>query len=166
MKTRILPIALLLCSLFTGNAWLGGLHAADAPTSTRPNIYDESADPSKQIAEALALAKKEQKQVLLQFGANWCVWCHRLHQICETDHGIAEKLKSDYVVVLVDVNKGHNKDIDSKYGRPTQFGLPALVVLDASGKQLTTQDSGKLEEGDHHSPEKVMAFLKEWSLKK
>jgi hypothetical protein len=44
--------------------------------------------------------------------------------------------------------------------------LPLIVVLDADGKQLTTQDTGKLEEGDHHSPEKVMAFLKEWSPKK
>jgi hypothetical protein len=47
-----------------------------------------------------------------------------------------------------------------------QFGLPALVVLDGYGKLLVTQDSGKLEAGDHHDPEKVLNFLKEWAPKK
>jgi|ERR1043166_4404652 thiol:disulfide interchange protein len=166
MKNKILPAALLLCSVFTLNAWLGRVHAADAPKSTRPNIYDESSNGAKQIADALVMAKKEHKHVLLQFGANWCGWCHLLHKLFETDNGIAEKLKSDYVVVMIDVNKGHNQEIDTRYGHPTKFGLPVIVVLDADGKQLTTQDTGKLEEGDHHNPEKVMAFLKEWSPKK
>ena len=166
MKTRILLTSLLLCSLFTLTAWPERVQAADAPKGTRPNIYDESADGSKQIADALVIAKKEHKHVLLQFGANWCGWCHRLHQLCESDQGIAGKLKNDFVVVMIDVNKEHNKDVDTKYGHPTRFGLPVIVVLDADGKQLTTQDTGKLEEGDHHSPEKVMAFLKVWSPRK
>jgi thiol-disulfide isomerase/thioredoxin len=137
-----------------------------AGIQSRPNIYDESADGSKQIADALGSATKEHKHVLLQFGANWCGWCHKLHNLFETDKSIAEILKSDYVVVMIDVNKGHNDVTDTKYGHPTRFGLPAIVVLDADGKQLTTQDTGKLEDGDHHSPDKVMAFLKEWAAKK
>jgi hypothetical protein len=89
-----------------------------------------------------------------------------LHKLFETDKSVAEELERQYVVVMIDVNKGHNSDIDTKYGHPTRFGLPAIVVLDADGKQLTTQDTGKLEEADHHSPQKVVAFLKEWSPKK
>ena len=166
MKTRILSPSLLLCFFFTLTAWPGRVQAEDAPKTTRPKIYDESVDGSKQISNALAIAKKEHKHVLLQFGANWCGWCHKLHKLFQTDKGIAEKLKSDYVVVMVDVNEAHNKDIDTKYGHPTRFGLPVIVLLDADGKQLTTQDTGKLEEGDHHNPEKVMAFLKEWAPKR
>jgi thiol-disulfide isomerase/thioredoxin len=135
-------------------------------TQARPNIYDESADGSKQIGDALAIARKEHKHVLIQFGANWCGWCHKLHKLFETDKSVAEELERQYVVVMIDVNKGHNSDIDTKYGHPTRFGLPAIVVLDADGKQLTTQDTGKLDEADHHSPQKVVAFLKEWSPKK
>jgi thiol-disulfide isomerase/thioredoxin len=136
-----------------------------ASLRTQPNIYDESADGSKQISEALVMAKKENKHILLQFGANWCSWCHKLHKLFDSDNRIAGELKSSYVVVLIDVNKEHNKDIDTKYGNPTRFGLPVIVILDADGKQLTTQDTGKLEEGDHHDPEKVAAFLREWSPK-
>jgi thiol:disulfide interchange protein len=163
MKTRLRRICLILALLVTSLAGTGGAQAGDNPPPAKPPIYDESADAAKQIAEALALAGKDGKRVLLQFGANWCPWCHKLHSLFKTDKDIAAKLKSDYVVVLIDVNKGHNGKVDVKYGHPTRFGIPVLVILDADGKQLTTKDSSELEEGDHHSPEKVMAFLKKWS---
>ena len=165
MNTRILSIfgtAALLVSGFGSPAF-----GADTTAKTsRPAIYDENADGAKQIADALAVAKKENKRVLLQFGANWCGWCHKLHKLCQTDADIAAKLKEAYVVVLVDVNKGHNGDINKKYGNPAGLGLPAIVILDADGKALTTQDTGKLEQGDHHDPKKVLAFLNEWAEKK
>ena len=134
--------------------------------SDAAKIYDTKADGFKQIATALASAKKANKRVLLQFGANWCGWCHKLHLLFQVDKHIASELKGNYVVVLIDVNKEHNKKVDEAYGNPTRLGLPALVVLDANGHQLITKDSGELEEGDHHSPEKVLAFLKQWEAKK
>lgn len=138
--------------------------AADSPAqSSRPAIYDESADGAKQIAEALTLASKENKRVLLQFGANWCGWCHKLHKLFGTDAEIASRLKDSYVVVLVDVNNGHNEETNKRYGRPTVHGLPVIVVLGADGKQLVTQDTGELEQGDHHDPKKVLAFLNQWA---
>jgi thiol:disulfide interchange protein len=140
--------------------------AAEATNSTaKPAIYDVKADAHQQITEALAKAKPGHKRVLLKFGANWCGWCHRLHRLFEKDPQIAALLKEKYVVVLVDVDQGHNADVVKEYGNPTRLGLPVLVVLDEDGKMLTTQDTGKLEEGDHHSPEKVLAFLKEWQPK-
>jgi thiol:disulfide interchange protein len=150
------------CLMIAGGA--GHLIAEDKPKT--PDIYNESADANKQIADAVAQAGKEGKRVLLQFGANWCPWCHKLHHLFATDQTVAAELANDYVVVLVDVNKGHNGDIDRRYHHPTQHGLPVLVVLDSDGKQLATKDTGELEEGDHHSPAKVLAFLKEWAPKK
>jgi len=136
---------------------------AQTTKTARAKIYDESADGFEQITTALTLAKQDNKRVLLQFGAEWCGWCHRLHRLFETDERIGKKLKADYVVVLIDVNGDHNKAVDEKYGHPMQHGLPVIVVLDADGTQLTTQDTAELEEGDHHDPAKVMAFLDEWS---
>ena len=81
-----------------------------------------------------------------------------MHKLFKTDKNIAKELEQGYVVVMIDVNKEHNKDVDTKYGRPTQFGLPVIVVLDDDGKLLTTQD--------HLNPEKVMTFLKDWSPEK
>jgi thiol:disulfide interchange protein len=158
MKVRSLQGWFVLGLLAASLAFTGAVQAGD--------IYNESVDGSKQVADALALAGKDGKRVLLQFGANWCPWCHKLHSLFETDKDIAARLKSDYVVILIDVNKGRNSEVDSKYGHPTRLGLPVLVVLDADGKQLTTKNSGELEEGNHHSPAKVLAFLDKWSPKK
>jgi thiol:disulfide interchange protein len=159
------PALLVLLALAASNFCLPAGAAEGEPKSTRPAIYDQTADGEKQIAAALAVARKENKRVLVQFGANWCGWCHKLHHLFQTDAEIAAKLKAAYVVVLLDVNQGHNEATNKRYGNPTQFGLPVIVILDAEGKQLTTQDTGKLEAGDHHDPKKVLAFLNQWASK-
>lgn len=164
LKNLTLCLAIASAALFTALA-------DDQPAKPkRPPIYDPKADGAKQVTEALAVAKREHKHVLLQFGANWCGWCHKLHALFKSDKDIAAFLNANYVLVLMDVDKvdgkTHNADINDRYGNPSGLGLPALVVLDAEGKQLTTQDSGKLEAGDHHDPAKVMKFLKAWAPKK
>ena len=79
---------------------------ADTPTKgARPAIYDEKADGAEQIADALAVAKREDQRVLLQFGANWCGWCHKLHRLFASDEKIAAELKEAYVVVLINVTQ-------------------------------------------------------------
>jgi thioredoxin-related protein len=149
------------------------------PNAARPSLYDESADGSKQIAEALSTATAEHKHVLLIFGANDCGWCHRLHSFFQTDTNVATELRSSFVVVLIDtktdwhtpntgkIENWHNGLLLTKYS-PVYQGEPFLVILDAEGKQLTTQDdgnTGKLEEGKNYSHDKVMAFLTKWAPK-
>lgn len=145
---------------------------ADGPPAAktpRPDIYDRQADGEKQIATALAEAKRDHKRVLLQFGANWCGWCHKLNDLFKTNNAIKETLLYEYVVVHIDVDKvdgqQHNSKVNEKYGNPMKLGLPALVVLDEDGKQVVTQETGSLEKGDVHDPVKVVGFLKEWQAK-
>jgi thiol:disulfide interchange protein len=161
MKKRVFRLFLLsgtICLLI-----LAGLLSSGEPAKgNRPAIYDTKADGKEQVAAALKQAQKENKRVLLKFGANWCGWCHLLSRLFHDDPEIAKMLKDNYVLVLIDVDKGHNEDVVKQYGNPTQHGLPVLVVLDKEGKQLTTQDTGALEDGKKHDPAKVMAFLKKW----
>jgi thiol:disulfide interchange protein len=165
MKIRhIVPILYLAGSWIVGAQTQADTNAAVHAKTQRPSIYDESADGSKQIAEAVVLAGKEHKRVLLQFGANWCGWCHKLHTLFETDKSIAQVLRSNYVVALIDVNERHNEDLFKKYSAGGS-GIPFIVILDTDGKYLHTQHTAVLEEGDHHSPQKVLAFLNEWTRK-
>ena len=136
-------------------------HSAE-PAKKGRILYDTSADGTKQIETALAQAQKENKNVILKFGANWCGWCHLLSDLFKEDDQVAKVLNDNYVLVLIDVDKGHNQDVVSRYGNPTKHGLPVLVVLDQTGKQLHTQDTGMLETGKRHSPEKVLEFLAKW----
>lgn len=132
-----------------------------------PDIYDVNADGDAQIATALNKATAEHKLVILDFGANWCIWCRRLHSTFEGDPSVSKALDRGFVVVMVDVNTRHgqkrNAAIIERYGNPVVHGIPVLVVLDSDGKQLTTKDSGELEEGEEHSPAKIIAFLSEWA---
>jgi len=141
-----------------------GLFAAEYP-KLGEDIYDPKADANVLIADALSAAKENHQNVLLMFGANWCIWCHRLHHTLATDTEVAAALEKDFILVMVDVNTRNgtkrNADVNERYGNPIQHGLPVLVVLDETGKPLTTQETGSLEEGDGHSPAKILAFLRE-----
>ena len=71
---------------------------------------------------------------------------------------------------MIDVNQRHgtarNAAVNEKYGNPLKEGLPVLVVLDADGHRLVTQETGALEQGggvEAHDPAKVLAFLEKWA---
>ncbi len=148
-----------------------GLRAEPEYPKMGPDIYDREADGATLITAAVALAKAEHKHVLVELGANWCIWCRRLQQTMEGNPAVAKARSENFVLVLVDVNHRHGKKrndaVNTQYGDPMAQGLPVLVVLDAEGKQLTTQETGALEDGkDAHDPAKVVAFLEKWAPKR
>lgn len=156
-------LVLALVSLFVA----ASLCAEPEYPKAGPDIYDTQADGTAQVAEAIRIAKADQKHVLLVFGANWCVWCRRLHELFESNTAVRRELKAHYIVVRIDVNhrdgKKRNDAVNDRFGKPTKNGLPVLVVLDRNGHMLTTQETGALEDGKSaHDPEKVIAFLKQW----
>lgn len=139
---------------------------AAPPRGERPQIYDESADAREQIAAALKLAKKENRRVLIQWGANWCGWCHLLHDKFAKDAKIAKTLRYEYDVVLVDIGRwSKHMDLAKEYGADLRgSGVPYLTVLDADGRPLANQETGSLEaEGETpgHDAAKVLKFLTE-----
>ncbi|MFI5357324.1 MAG: thioredoxin family protein, partial [Opitutales bacterium] len=122
--------------------FLAGLLAATSLSAAEypkmgDDIYDPQANGQALIDAALAQARAGGRHVLLDFGANWCVWCHRLHHTFATDPAVAAALQQNFVVVMVDVNTRHgpkrNADVITRYGNPVRLGLPVLVVLDADG---------------------------------
>lgn len=161
MKTSRHFFICLLLSAFIGICRVPVLSAAEPP-SKRADLYDTKADGKALIEAALKKARAENKRVILKFGANWCIWCHRLSNLLENNAEVSTLLKNNYVLVLIDVDKGHNAEVIEQYGNPVRFGLPVLVVLESDGKLLTTQDTGKLEEGNQHSVQKVKEFLEHW----
>ena len=132
-----------------------------------PDIYNVSVSGAKDLDAALAQARAEHKRVLVDFGANWCIWCRRLHQAFESNPEVAAKLRASYVVVMVDVNRRHgparNADLVSRFGNPTKNGIPVIVVLGRDGRPLVTEDTDLLGEGDGYSPRKILNFLSQWS---
>jgi thioredoxin-related protein len=127
-------------------------------------LYNPYANVVKDLEQALIKAKKEKKNVLLQIGGNWCIWCYRLNSFIQTDTLLRQLLNDNYVLYHFNYSK-ENKNLPylKKLGYPQRFGFPVLVVLDENGKQLHTQDSALLEKGNGYDREKVKSFLRNWA---
>jgi len=172
LKTQATRLILAVpVALFLGVAPGAALAQDSTVTATvaaqpeRPAIYDESADAGQQIAAALTKAKKENRRVLIQWGANWCSWCHLLHETFQKNGDVRKKLLYEYDVVLVDIGQGDkNLDLARKYGADfKKAGVPFLTILDDEGNVLANQETSSLEKKidgkDGHDPAKVNEFL-------
>ncbi len=123
------------------------------------HLYNESADAKADIAAAQAKARREHKRILLDFGGNWCGDCQLLDTYYQQPANAA-LLAKYYVVVHVDI--GHidkNVDVPAKYGVPIAHGVPALGIIDASGRVVYAE---KPKEFEHTSPEGITALLEKW----
>lgn len=130
-------------------------------------VYDEQADGAEQIKAALARATRENRRVLIQWGANWCGWCIKLHGQCETNAELRRKLLYEYDVVHIDVGRfDKHMDLANSLGADLSGnGIPFWTVLGADGDVLANQETGSLENesgaAESHNTERVLAFLTE-----
>jgi thioredoxin-related protein len=140
--------------------------ADDSPDAASPKVYDEQADARQQIDAAVGEARRDNKRVLVVFGGNWCGWCVKLHKLFDENADIGQLLLYEYATAWIDVDRlEKHADLAKQYSKLIDdHGVPYLAVLAADGTVLGTQDSGELEDGDQHDPEKVLAFLKNWAV--
>jgi thioredoxin 1 len=131
-----------------------------APAQPNPQLYRADANAAQDIRRALAAAGKQHKNVLLDFGGNWCLDCHVLDNAFHQPR-IAPLLNSNFVLVHVDVGKYEkNLDLAKKYHVDLEKGVPSLAVLDAQGNVLyATRD---FERAHVMSEEDVIQFLDKW----
>ena len=47
-------------------------------------IYHPEDNAVDKMSEAVALAKNENKNVMIQAGGNWCIWCLRFNNYVQT----------------------------------------------------------------------------------
>lgn len=149
----------LLFCLFT--AMSTGLRAQVKDTV---KLYNPAADAEADVRAAVKQAAIGHKNVLLQIGGNWCIWCLRFNKLVTGDPDLNRYMTDNYVVLHVNYsNENKNTALLARLGYPQRFGFPVFVVLDDHGTRLHTQNSAYLEQGDGHSKAKVMEFLKGWS---
>lgn len=141
---------------------LGGVAKKAQDPAAKP-VYDEAADAKKDVAAALERAKRENKRVLIQWGANWCSWCKWLAGTMKKDAQLSRAILYEYEVVHVDVGR-FDKHMDLAKELGAEFkAIPYLTVLDADGKTLVQQNTepfeAKVDGKDGHDAKKILAFL-------
>ncbi|MHA4843173.1 thioredoxin family protein [Flavitalea antarctica] len=101
----------------------------------------ESAD--KVIANAKAIAVRQNKNIFVIFHASWCGWCHQM-DTAMNDPQIKQYFDDNYVirhlVVLESKNKKHLEnpgalELMKRYSDETS-GIPFWLILDKDGQQL------------------------------
>ena len=149
--------------LFTIFFFCFGLNVSNAQ-KTYGKIYDPKANAKEELDKAIIRAAKENKNVLIQVGGNWCKWCIAFHKFINNDKQIDSLIKADFVFILINYSTDNkNTEMLKRLENPQRFGFPVLVVLDKNGKRVHTQDSGFLEKNDNYDRDKILTFLKCWT---
>jgi protein disulfide-isomerase len=141
-KILFLLAAVSVCSLANAAPW----------------PYDEKADATVDVQQALAAAQGAHKQVLLVFGANWCPDCRALDKAM---HGSSQRLiDSRFAVVKIDVgNFDKNLELARRYGNPIAKGIPAVVVVGPAGQIVYSTRNGELANAGQMSEQAIFDFL-------
>lgn len=122
--------------------------------------YDEAADPFLQLASAKQTARRDGKQVLLVFGANWCGDCRVLS--AEMKQGrLGEIVSERYVVEKIHIGRyDANTEFTARFGDPAGNGIPSIVVLDPETDAVITRtDGGELRTARNQSADELADFF-------
>jgi thiol:disulfide interchange protein len=128
-------------------------------------IYPEVSAAKADIASALREAAATKRRVIVDFGGDWCTDCKVLDLYLRNPAN-AKLLKAHYVVVHVNVgDRGikENFDVAERYGIPLRKGVPALAVLDGSGRLVYSQKNGEFESMRRMDAQAVTEFLRKWA---
>jgi thioredoxin-related protein len=135
------------------------------PRAQEVKLYNPKANAQKDIAAAIAEAKKENKFVLIQAGGNWCSWCIEFARFAKEDAKIDSVIKASFIWYHLNYSKeNENKAMFAKFGYPQRFGYPVFIILNGNGERIHTQNSEYLENGAKgYNQQKVQNFLEMWS---
>lgn len=153
--------ALVVLILLAGGALAQWVKAPlKVPQQRDPNLYRADVNAAQEITQTIKEAGKENKRVILVFGASWCGDCYAL------DYGfhqprIEPLLTANFKVVHVDVGRyDRNLDQAKKYRVDLDKGIPSLAVLSPQGAVLYS--TVEFEKARVMNEEDLIQFLNTW----
>lgn len=88
---------------------------------------------AKNFDDALAQAKESKRYAMVDFTADWCIWCKRLDSDVYGDEAAAKAIDAAVVSVKVDTESDEGKPIAERYKAMIQ-GLPTILFVDEKGE--------------------------------
>ncbi|MGE8291667.1 thioredoxin family protein [Sphingobacterium detergens] len=167
---RKIKLLFLGIGVFLGSQFVHSSVVAQEVSKTQDELskpYNPEADAQKDIDGLLQLAKKEKKNIVIQAGGNWCVWCLRFNDYIHKTASVDKLLKSRFLYYHLNYSKENkNEAVFQKYApEGSKLGYPFFIILDKNGKTLHVQESGSLEKGKSYDEEKVLKFFNTWVAK-
>ena len=152
--------------------------AAPASAATAPRVsitslkeltvpdapYDTAANADAQVDAAIARARKDGKEVLIDLGGNWCADCRIMAALMELPE-MKNFLKTHYEMVSVDVGRfNKNLQIPARYGITTRLeGVPAFLIATPDGKLLNPGNVSAIQDARHMTPQALADWLAQWA---
>lgn len=173
MKTYLFRVAFVATVLASGMVFSQNSDNSSAIEKLKkekeslPKPYRPEDDAQEKINNLIEQARKENKNIILQAGGNWCIWCLRFNNFLQTTPELKKLVDDHYLYYHLNYSKENkNEAIFAKYGYPgKKYGYPVFIVLDKNGNHIHTQSSEAFEDGDWYGIGKVADFLKKWKAK-
>lgn len=126
--------------------------------------YDETANADKAVAAAFARARRSQKRVLIDLGANWCVDCIVLANFLKLPE-MARFMAAHYEVAVVDVGRfNRNLQIPARFGVTQRLeGVPALLIATPDGKLVNGKEIFATASASELTPKAVADYLAKYA---
>ena len=131
----------------------------------RNEIYNPKADAQKDIDTLIAQARIGNKNIIIQAGGNWCVWCLRFYKFITNNFELKKIIDANYIYYHLNFSlENENEKVFEQYGNPgDEFGFPVLIILDKNGEKIHIQRTDVFEEDNGYNLIKVKNFLTKWS---
>lgn len=166
MKITMIKVPLYLTFLFSLTLLSFNAVSAEHVSEKLPlfsKIYDDARDPFKDAKTAITLANASNRNVLIEIGGNWCVWCKKIDTFLEQNPDIYQALHENFVLLKVSVSDV-NENVDFMKGLPPVLGYPHMYVSTSKGKVLLSKDTADFLRSGEYSRTQWLTFIEEWKF--
>ncbi|GAB1263462.1 thioredoxin family protein [Aurantivibrio infirmus] len=153
---RLLTLSVLLLTLLFS---VVGCGVAELPAYS--SQFDPKRDAFADLKSAVGKAQKEQKLILLEFGGDWCRWCHIMDAFFVDNPQIKKDLLKVFVLLKVNVSEENGNETFLK-DFPEIPGYPHFLILDNEGALIAAQGTAELEQGESYSLQAFQTFIDKW----
>lgn len=133
--------------------------SSELPVYSR--IYDARRSPNADGRDALKLAQKTNRKVLIEVGGDWCSWCHIMDRFIKAHPNVESRLHETFVVLKVNVSDV-NDNAEFIAAFPPPRGYPHMYITDSTGTILHSQDTANFREDDEYSEQRFIVFFDHW----
>lgn len=83
--------------------------------------------------DAVAVANKENKVLMIDFYTDWCVWCKELDKKVYTDLEVSEFANQNFINLKIDAEKGNGIELAKLY---KIIGYPTILFLNGKKEEV------------------------------
>lgn len=127
-------------------------------------LFNPAQDAYQDLQEARARALRERKNVLIELGADWCDWCHRLDTFIRSHPDLSLLRSHRYIHVRLYVGEEERLSGICEHLPPFDE-VPYFFVFRPDGHWLHSQATSPWEDGQDYNYERIWEFLSMWGDK-